>query len=152
MGERAQTKAFDELLKVCKSILWRAKFTLLIFHLLWHRELWRTHLLTAPNSNRTPLPQKCLRFANTGNLFSWNPKSIKVNWYLYNYRVCDRFIYQKNWALFKGMYARPLYRDEEMSQFTCCKFLAVLLYKQFQFIVRCIIESFSNPSQFCGLP
>jgi len=74
MGKRAQTKAFDELLKVCKSILWRAKFTLLIFHLLWHRELWRTHLLTAPNLNRTSLQQKYLRFANTGNLFSRNPK------------------------------------------------------------------------------
>lgn len=51
MGERAQTKAFDKLLKVCKSILWRAKFTLLIFHLQWHRELWKTHLLAALNLN-----------------------------------------------------------------------------------------------------
>lgn len=151
MGKRAQTKAFDELLKVCKSILWRAKFTLLIFHLLWHRELWRTHLLTAPNLNRTSLQQKYLRFANTGNLFSRNPKLKSTGTCIIIDSMTGLFT-EKNWALFNGMYARPLWRDEDMSQFTCSKFSVVLLYKQFQFIVACIIESFSNPSQFCGLP
>lgn len=152
MGKRAQTIAFDKLLKVCKSILWRAKFTLLIFHLLWHRDLWKTQLLAALDLNRTRLQKKCLRIMNKSKLFSRNGKRLNSTGTCMIIECVTSIFTKKIERTSKECIAEHFVRFEEMSLSTSCKFAAILLSKQYCFIIRCFFESLLNPSQFCGLP